>query len=321
MMLEEMELDGTDARKVELDAPRRRRAPRSRSSSSAAASRDCSPASGCRRPASRSRSSRRTPDVGGTWCENSYPGVPRRRRQPLLLLLVRAERPLDRVLRPAARDPAYFARRHAPARHRPAHPLEHRGGRPPSGDDEHGAWAVAVRDRRRQTRRRSSRARSSPRSASSTGRTCPTSRAATTSRAPSFHSARWDHSVDYRGKRVAVIGAGASGFQIVPTIARRRRRAHRLPAHRAVDVPESELPRAGRPGRAVGAAPPAVLRALVPVLVVLARLRRRARGGARRSRVAATRTARSARPTTSPARSSPRGSASRSATIPSCSPR
>src|SRR5262245_57541190 len=38
-------------------------------------------------------------------------------------------------------------------------------------------------------------------------------------RGPSFHSARWDHSVDYRGKRVAVIGAGASGFQIVPTIA------------------------------------------------------------------------------------------------------
>jgi 4-hydroxyacetophenone monooxygenase len=36
---------------------------------------------------------------------------------------------------------------------------------------------------------------------------------------PSFHSAQWDHSVDYRGKRVAVIGAGASGFQIVPTIA------------------------------------------------------------------------------------------------------
>ena len=35
----------------------------------------------------------------------------------------------------------------------------------------------------------------------------------------SFHSARWDHSVDYRGKRVAVIGAGASGFQIVPAIA------------------------------------------------------------------------------------------------------
>jgi 4-hydroxyacetophenone monooxygenase len=36
---------------------------------------------------------------------------------------------------------------------------------------------------------------------------------------PSFHSSNWDHSVDYSGKRVAVIGAGASGFQIVPTIA------------------------------------------------------------------------------------------------------
>ncbi len=36
---------------------------------------------------------------------------------------------------------------------------------------------------------------------------------------PSFHSSQWDHSVSYAGKRVAVIGAGASGFQIVPTIA------------------------------------------------------------------------------------------------------
>ena len=36
---------------------------------------------------------------------------------------------------------------------------------------------------------------------------------------PSFHSARWDHDVDITGKRVAMIGAGASGFQIAPTIA------------------------------------------------------------------------------------------------------
>ena len=36
---------------------------------------------------------------------------------------------------------------------------------------------------------------------------------------PAFHSARWDHSVDIRGKRVAMVGAGASGFQIAPTIA------------------------------------------------------------------------------------------------------
>jgi 4-hydroxyacetophenone monooxygenase len=36
---------------------------------------------------------------------------------------------------------------------------------------------------------------------------------------PWFHSARWDHSVDLAGKRVALIGAGASGFQIAPAIA------------------------------------------------------------------------------------------------------
>ena len=34
-----------------------------------------------------------------------------------------------------------------------------------------------------------------------------------------FHLLEWNHSVDLRGKRVALIGAGASGFQIAPAIA------------------------------------------------------------------------------------------------------
>ncbi len=38
---------------------------------------------------------------------------------------------------------------------------------------------------------------------------------------PAFHSAAWDHSVDLTGKRVALVGAGASGFQIAPAIADR----------------------------------------------------------------------------------------------------
>ena len=38
---------------------------------------------------------------------------------------------------------------------------------------------------------------------------------------PIFHSARWDHEVDLQGKRVAVIGTGASTIQIVPAIADR----------------------------------------------------------------------------------------------------
>jgi cation diffusion facilitator CzcD-associated flavoprotein CzcO len=36
---------------------------------------------------------------------------------------------------------------------------------------------------------------------------------------PAFHSAQWDHDVDLTGKRVAVIGTGASAIQFVPRIA------------------------------------------------------------------------------------------------------
>lgn len=34
-----------------------------------------------------------------------------------------------------------------------------------------------------------------------------------------FHSAEWDHDVDLRGKRVAVVGGGATAIQVVPAIA------------------------------------------------------------------------------------------------------
>ena len=36
---------------------------------------------------------------------------------------------------------------------------------------------------------------------------------------PSFHSARWDHAVDLTGRRVAVIGTGASAAQFIPHVA------------------------------------------------------------------------------------------------------
>lgn len=36
---------------------------------------------------------------------------------------------------------------------------------------------------------------------------------------PAFHTNHWDHSVDYRGKRVAIIGSGASAAQVIPAIA------------------------------------------------------------------------------------------------------
>jgi cation diffusion facilitator CzcD-associated flavoprotein CzcO len=38
---------------------------------------------------------------------------------------------------------------------------------------------------------------------------------------PSFHSAQWDRSLDLEGKRIAVIGTGASAIQFIPEIAKR----------------------------------------------------------------------------------------------------
>ncbi len=61
---------------------------------------------------------------------------------------------------------------------------------------------------------------------------------------PSWHSARWDHGVDLTGKRVAVVGTGASAIQFVPEIAK-------IAAH--VDVyqrtPPYVLPKFDRPYR------------------------------------------------------------------------
>jgi 4-hydroxyacetophenone monooxygenase len=36
---------------------------------------------------------------------------------------------------------------------------------------------------------------------------------------PKFHTARWDHSIGYAGKRVGMVGTGASGMQVGPAIA------------------------------------------------------------------------------------------------------
>ncbi len=47
-----------------------------------------------------------------------------------------------------------------------------------------------------------------------------------TFKGPAFHSARWDHSVSLRGKRVAAIGTGASAIQFVPSIAPDVERLH-----------------------------------------------------------------------------------------------
>ena len=52
-----------------------------------------------------------------------------------------------------------------------------------------------------------------------------------------MHTAQWDHRVELAGKKVAVIGTGASGVQVVPELAKARRATHGISAEPAMDGP------------------------------------------------------------------------------------
>ncbi|MBN2447498.1 MAG: NAD(P)/FAD-dependent oxidoreductase [Phycisphaerae bacterium] len=57
-----------------------------------------------------------------------------------------------------------------------------------------------------------------------------------------FHSARWDHDYDLRGKRVAVIGTGASAIQFVPQIAPRAAQLHVFQRSAPYVLPKPDRP-------------------------------------------------------------------------------
>ena len=67
---------------------------------------------------------------------------------------------------------------------------------------------------------------------------------------PSWHSARWDHDVDLTGRRVAVVGTGASAIQFVPEIARTAARVDIYQRTPPYILPKPDRPHgAARPGR------------------------------------------------------------------------
>ncbi|MBS3803804.1 MAG: NAD(P)/FAD-dependent oxidoreductase [Oleiphilaceae bacterium] len=76
-----------------------------------------------------------------------------------------------------------------------------------------------------------------------------------------FHSQHWDHSYDLKGKRVAVIGTGASAIQFVPEVAKK---AARLDVYQR--TPPWILP---KPDRAISTLERALFRRLPPVLKAL----------------------------------------------------
>ncbi len=216
MMLEEMELDGRDARKIEIGG-----GPDARAEFPVVVI-GCGQSgllAGIRLQEAGIPFTiiEKNPDVGGTWFENSYPGC---RVDVGNHFYCYSFEPSDQWTEYFAQQPeiqSYFA------------DVMHRHGIDPhirwntevvsaTWREDTGTWDVVINTPAGAWETITARA-----VISAVGQlnrpNLPDIPGRDEFAGASFHSARWDHSVDYRGKRVAVIGAGASGFQIVPTIA------------------------------------------------------------------------------------------------------
>src|SRR5690625_3186589 len=154
---------------------------------------------------------------GGTWWENTYPGA----RADI------ANRFYCYSFEPNHDWTHYFAEQ--PELRRYFEAVLDRHGLAPhirwrtevvaaTWDDEAGRWSVTLRSADGTTSTLHARA-----VISAVGQlnrpVIPPFPGADTFAGPAFHSAAWDHTVGLAGKRVALIGAGASGFQIAPAIA------------------------------------------------------------------------------------------------------
>ena len=155
--------------------------------------------------------------VGGTWWQNSYPGA---RVDVGNHFYCYSFEPTDQWTHFFAEQPelqAYFQTvmdKYDIGRH----VLWETEVTEASWDDDIATWSVTARDRTGVTTTLTARA-----VISAVGQLnrphLPDIEGQRGFAGPAFHSSDWDHSVDLRGLRVAMIGAGATGFQIAPAIA------------------------------------------------------------------------------------------------------
>ncbi len=155
----------------------------------------------------------RADSVGGVWRDNTYPGAACDVPSPLYSWSWAINPSLGAPLLGTARDPRLPALgRRARGTAGPG-PHRSRGGLLPARRGDRSMATAGhprdgVRGRRRDLGRRPALQPGDPRR----------SRAPRRSRGPAFHSAEWRHDVDLAGKRVAVVGTGASAIQFVPGI-------------------------------------------------------------------------------------------------------
>ena len=72
-----------------------------------------------------------------------------------------------------------------------------------------------------------------------------------------MHTARWDHNYDFTGKRVAVVGTGASAIQVAPELAKTAAEVHIMQRTPAWVVPRIDRPYAERTKRLFAKVPAA----------------------------------------------------------------
>ncbi len=154
-------------------------------------------------------------DVGGVWRDNSYPGAACDVPSHLYSFSFEPNPEWSRVFAPQSEIHAYLqycARKYQLARHIRfgAEVAEARF------DEQRNLWRVTLTD---------GTELSAPVLISGTGQlsrpALPRVPGIETFRGRAFHSAHWDHEYPLEGKRVAVIGTGASAIQFVPAIADR----------------------------------------------------------------------------------------------------
>ncbi|RQQ58901.1 alpha/beta hydrolase fold domain-containing protein [Burkholderia stagnalis] len=155
----------------------------------------------------------RAHDVGGVWRDNSYPGAACDVPSHLYSFSFEPNPRWSRTFAPQAEIHAYLqhcARKYGLARHL-RFGAEVRHAR---YDEPHALWRVTLAD---------GTELSAALLVSGTGQlsrpALPTLPGMETFRGHAFHSAHWDHAYPLAGKRVAVVGTGASAIQFVPAIA------------------------------------------------------------------------------------------------------
>ena len=154
--------------------------------------------------------------VGGTWWQNTYPGA---RVDVGNHFYCYSFEPTDEWTHFFAEQPelqAYF-QRVLDKYDIGGHVLWETEVTEAAWDDESSSWTVTARDRTGATTSLSARA-----VISAVGQLnrpyLPVIPGQEQFAGPAFHSSEWDHSIELHRKRVALIGAGASGFQIAPAI-------------------------------------------------------------------------------------------------------